>query len=75
MLDLFPSSSRHLRWVDDANHLRLAVVTLGAVEPDWCRGIRDVDHEGSRRGVGSVGGGNIARPDTILHRLAGGVES
>jgi hypothetical protein len=61
----------HLRWVDDTNHAILAMLALCAVEPHRSGSILNgecVGHVGD--GCGGLGG-NKARPEALVHRIAG----
>lgn len=61
-----------LRWVDDTNHTTLAMLCLGAVEPDWLRSILDSVHEsGVRRFLRAR---DETGPETVVHGLARGGE-
>lgn len=53
----------NLRSVDDTNHTTLAVLALGAVEPDGLRSVFDRVHE--RRGSGLLRARNVSGPEAL----------
>lgn len=57
----------HVRAVNHTDHTTLAVLALGAVEPNWPRSVCDLVHECRRSGL--VCAGDVSRPEAIVHGL------
>jgi hypothetical protein len=61
--------------VDDTDHTSLAMLALGAVEPNGCGGVLDFVGECPVCDGVHGGGGDEARPETVVHWRAGRGES
>lgn len=62
--------TKDLRRVDDTNHTSLAMLALGAVEPDGSRSVLDLVGESPVGDLLTGGGGDEARPETAVHGRA-----